>query len=79
MKNKVSENQDKTMMTVSQAGRKGGFATLQSQGIEHFKKIGQKGGKQTAKLYRHLLSEYGKRGGRPRLPKLTDSMEEENR
>ena len=66
-------------MTVQEAGRRGGNTTLQNQGVEHFKKIGRKGGKRTAKLYRDLLSEFGKRGGRPRRPSLKESVEEENR
>ena len=66
-------------MTVQEAGRRGGHATLQNQGVQHFKEIGHKGGKRTAKLYRDLLSEFGKRGGRPRRPSLKESVEEENR
>lgn len=70
---------NKRRITVSEAGRRGGIATLQKQGIEHFKKIGRKGGKRTAQLYRDRLSEFGKRGGRPRRPNLEESMEGENR
>ena len=66
-------------MTVQEAGRRGGHTTLRNKGVEHFKKIGSKGGKRTAKLYQDLLSEFGKRGGRPRRPSLKESMEEENR
>ena len=66
-------------MTVQEAGRRGGNTTLHNQGVEHFKKIGRKGGKRTAKLYRDLLSEFGRRGGRPRRPSLKESIEEENR
>jgi general stress protein YciG len=66
-------------MTVQEAGRRGGYRTLQNQGVKHFKKIGRKGGKRTAQLYRELLSEFGKRGGRPRRPSLKEPMEEENR
>jgi hypothetical protein len=66
-------------MTVQEAGRRGGKATLQNQGSEHFKKIGRKGGKRTARLYRDLLSEFGKRGGRPRRLTLKEYMEEGNR
>ena len=66
-------------MTVQEAGRRGGQATLQTQGAKYFEKIGRKGGKRTAKLYRDLLSEFGKRGGRPRRPSLKESMEEEDR
>lgn len=69
----------KKQMTVSEAGRRGGLATLQNQGAKHFKKIGRKGGKKTAKLYRELLSEFGKKGGRPRRPALDNFMGEEDR
>ena len=78
MDHHASEDPGK-QMTVSEAGRRGGYATLQNQGVEHFKEIGRRGGKRTAKLYRDLLSEFGKRGGRPRHPSLKESMEEENR
>jgi general stress protein YciG len=66
-------------LTVQEAGRRGGHTTLQNQGVEHFKKIGSKGGKRTAQLYRDRLSEFGKRGGRPRCPNLEESMDGENR
>lgn len=66
-------------MTVQEAGRRGGQATLQNQGREHFRKIGHKGGRRTAELYRELLSDFGKRGGRPRRPSLRESMEEGDR
>jgi len=73
------KKQTRKQMTVQEAGRRGGHATLQNQGVKHFKEIGRRGGKRTAKLYRDLLSEFGKRGGRPRRPSLKESMEEENR
>jgi len=66
-------------MTVQEAGHRGGQATLQNQGVKHFKEIGRKGGKRTAKLYRNLLSDFGKKGGRPRRPILNKLMEEEDR
>jgi general stress protein YciG len=66
-------------LTVQEAGRRGGQTTLQNQGVEHFKKIGRKGGKHTAQLCRDRLSEFGRRGGRPRRPNLEESMEGENR
>jgi general stress protein YciG len=69
----------KRRITVAEAGRRGGHATLQNQGLEHFKKIGRKGGKHTAQLYRNRLSEFGTRGGRPRRPNLQQSTEGENR
>jgi general stress protein YciG len=66
-------------ITVQEAGRRGGQATLQNQGVRHFKKIGRKGGRRTAELYRDLLSDFGKRGGRPRRPSFIESMEEGDR
>ena len=66
-------------LTVTEAGRLGGYATLQNQGVDHFKKIGHKGGQRTAQLYRDLLREFGKKGGRPRRPTLEEFMEGENR
>jgi general stress protein YciG len=65
-------------VTVQEAGRRGGQATFQNHGVGHFKKIGRKGGKRTAELYRELLSDFGKRGGRPRRPSLREVMREED-
>jgi general stress protein YciG len=64
-------------ITVAEAGRRGGQSTLKNQGVEFFRKIGKKGGKRTAQLYRELLSEFGKKGGRPRRPALDSIMREE--
>jgi hypothetical protein len=57
-------------LTVSEAGRKGGQATLNHRGREFYREIGRKGGNRTAELYAHMLSEFGKKGGRPRRPTL---------
>lgn len=65
-------------ISVQEAGRRGGQATFQNHGVRHFKKIGREGGKRTAELYREFLSDFGKRGGRPRRPSLRESMEEED-
>lgn len=54
--------------TVKEAGARGGSRTLDLYGREFFSNIGRKGGQRTATLYRHLLSQFGSRGGRPRLP-----------
>jgi general stress protein YciG len=78
MGHQAPEDLDKPM-TVQEAGRRGGQATLQNQGIEHFQKIGRKGGKRTAELYRDLLSEFGKQGGRPHRPTLNEAMGDEDR
>jgi general stress protein YciG len=64
---KASQTEDSSRkMTVQEAGRRGGLTTLDNQGRAFFSRIGKKGGKRTAQLYRELLSEFGKQGGRPR-------------
>ena len=67
------------VLTVTQAGRRGGSATLQNQGMDFFKKIGQKGGRRTAELYAAQLSEFGKKGGRLRRPTLDEFAREQDR
>jgi general stress protein YciG len=64
-------------MTVQEAGRRGGLTTLDNQGRDFFSRIGKKGGKRTAQLYRELLSEFGKQGGRPRRPSLDECLGKE--
>jgi general stress protein YciG len=63
-------------ITVKQAGQRGGRATLENQGVDFFRKIGRKGGQRTAELYSKLLKEFGKKGGRPRRPALTEPVGE---
>lgn len=70
---------DKEQITVAEAGRRGGRATLENQGADFFRRIGRKGGQRTAQLYRNLLSEFGRRGGRPRRPALNESVGEQDR
>ncbi len=70
---------DKEQITVAEAGRRGGKSTLERRGIEFFRQIGVKGGKRTSELYRELLSEFGKRGGRPRRPALNMGEGDHNR
>ena len=78
MESRMSEDSEGvTQLTVKQAGARGGNRTLERHGREFFQTIGRKGGKRTAKLYRELLSDFGKRGGRPRRPALDEYMEEE--
>ena len=77
--NKATIPANKGQITVSEAGRRGGKATLENQGQGFFKSIGKKGGKQTAKLYGHLMRERGKRGGRPKRPALDKSIGETHR
>lgn len=65
----------RNQLTVTEAGRKGGQSTLEHRGISFFQEIGRKGGKRTAELYRDLLKEFGRRGGRPHRPSLIDMGE----
>ena len=55
---------------VKEAGRRGGISTLRRRGRDFFRTIGKKGGDRTAELYKGLLKEFGKRGGRPSRPVL---------
>ncbi len=64
-------------ITVKEAGGRGGRATLENQGRDFFKRIGRKGGRRTAELYRQMLIELGKKGGRPRRPTLGEYKGEE--
>lgn len=66
-------------ITVREAGARGGRATLESQGVDFFKKIGKKGGQRTKELYGELLSGFGRKGGRPRRPALDESVGERDR
>ena len=63
-------------ISVREAGARGGRATRENKGVDFFKRIGAKGGKRTAELYHDLLTEFGRRGGRPRRPILDSTGEE---
>ena len=67
-----------TGISVQEAGRRGGESTLERRGTNFFREIGRKGGQRTAKLYRGLLKEFGKKGGRPRHPSLNKPEGEKN-
>jgi len=69
----------KGQTTVSEAGRRGGNATLRNQGRDFFRNIGKRGGDRTAELYGQLMKEFGKCGGRPKRPSLEKSMGEKRR
>ena len=62
--------QTSDQITVQEAGRRGGRSTLEHRGTEFFREIGRKGGQRTKELYGELLSEFGRKGGRPRRPAL---------
>ncbi len=68
----------KEQISVTEAGRKGGTTTRNRHGSKFYEQIGRRGGESTKKKYAHLLSGFGKKGGRPRRPSLKESMEEEN-
>jgi len=70
---------NKGRLTVSEAGRRGGTTTRDRHGVAFLRKIAQKGGKVTATRYRDLLSDFGKRGGRPRRPTLNMGEGDHNR
>jgi len=60
-------------ISVREAGRKGGLAVLRNRGREFYREIGRKG--QQAMREKYPLSmahEWGKRGGRPKKPKLSE-------
>lgn len=75
MKSRKPENQVEvsSQLTVAEAGRRGGTTTRDRHGVEFLREIAKRGGEVTKMRYRHLFSEYGKRGGRPRRPSLEDS------
>jgi general stress protein YciG len=60
------------IISVKEAGRRGGEATLRRYGVSFYREIGKKGGKRTVELYKELLKEFGKKGGRPRRPSLDE-------
>jgi general stress protein YciG len=64
------DEMEEKVMNVREAGRRGGQSTKKRWGIGFFRDIGRIGGKRTAQLYRDVLKEFGRRGGRPRRPKL---------
>jgi general stress protein YciG len=76
-KDKLQQTGSPNDMTVKQAGHRGGTTTRDRHGRTYYQSIGRKGGRKTAQLYRELLTEVGKRGGRPRRPALDESMGEE--
>lgn len=81
MKTRKPENQVEVsgQVTVREAGARGGRATRENKGVDFFKRIGAKGGRRTAELYRDLLVEFGKKGGRPRRPSLNEPAGERDR
>jgi len=70
---KLDKTETLREVSVREAGSRGGRRTLELHGPEFFQEIGHKGGQRTAELYRELLSEFGKKGGRPKRPPLDES------
>lgn len=64
---------EKEEITVAEAGRRGGIATRDRHGLEFYRQIGARGGEITKRRWRHLFSQFGKKGGRPRRPALDES------
>jgi general stress protein YciG len=62
-------------MTVSEAGRRGGLALLREKGRPYFVEIGKKGQAALRAHYPNMAREWGKKGGRPRRPKLDNGGE----
>ena len=62
-------------ITVKEAGRRGGLSTsARYRSTGFYQKIGRKGGLKFASLYRDLLAEFGKKGGRPRRPSMGEGV-----
>jgi general stress protein YciG len=57
-------------MTVIEAGRKGGLTVLRRYGRQFFVQIGTKGYETMRANYPNMASTWGKKGGRPKKPKL---------
>jgi len=57
-------------ISAKEAGRRGGLATLNKKGRKFYQEIGKKGGLRTAELYKEVLSDFGKAGGRPKSPSI---------
>ncbi len=77
-KSETDQAEVSSAISVKEAGRRGGHATLDRQGVGFFRKIGKKGGQRTRELYGELLKDFGKKGGRPRRPTLAKPAGEWN-
>jgi len=61
--------------TVVEVGRKGGLALVAKRGRFWFAQIGAKGQRALRAKYPDMAQKWGKRGGRPRKPMLSDVRE----
>lgn len=63
-------------LSVQEAGRLGGLAVLRNHGKAHFSEIGKMGQAEMRRKYPNKASEWGKLGGRPTKPNLSDTGQE---
>ncbi len=66
-------------ISVVEAGRRGGLAVLRKRGREFFSIIGRKGQTAMRRKYPGMASTWGRMGGRPKKPDLTEIMGEEGK
>ncbi len=64
------------MVTVNEAGKKGGLMVLRKHGRGFFVEIGKRGQATMRGRYPGMAKEWGRRGGRPRKPTLAEIMGE---
>jgi len=64
------------MITVNEAGRKGGLTVLRKHGRAFFVEIGRKGQAAMRGRYPDMAWVWGKKGGRPRKPSLAEIVGE---
>lgn len=63
------------IITVSQAGRRGGLSCLRNRGRVFFAEIGVRGQQAMRDKYPGMAHEWGKMGGRPKKPNLNEMGE----
>ena len=66
-------------MTVVEAGRKGGHATLRKRGRQFFVDIGREGQAAMRAKYPGMAGVWGRMGGRPRKLTLSEIMGEKGK
>jgi general stress protein YciG len=59
-------------ITVREAGQIGGLTVLKAHGRDFFVRIGKKGQEAMRARYPNMASQWGKKGGRPKKPNLTE-------
>jgi hypothetical protein len=63
-------------ISVKEAGRRGGLALLHSRGRGHFSQIGKLGQQALRARYPDMAAAWGRTGGRPRKPGLSEGAGE---